>query len=110
MSLLSGFRASKARPRVSSYNDGIPDPTYPIPCPPKPNHVDETEPMELQMKFEEDGYWIWLDNKRLHHVESYKIESVPFEPYVELSIKLLVRYPVAKESKECTQNFKDERM
>ena len=57
-----------------------------------PGHnADETEPMELRMK-SADGYEIWLDDKRMHHVESFVIESTPYKDKVELSIKMLAKY------------------
>lgn len=71
---------------------GAPGPHLSIPCPPKPENTDGTEPMELQMK-SADGYEIWLDGKRLHHIESYRIESSPYKNKAELSIKMLVGYP-----------------
>lgn len=56
--------------------------------------VEEKRPMQLQIKPVEGGYALWLDDKRLHHVENYKIESSPFGTRAELSLKLLVQYPV----------------
>lgn len=51
-------------------------------------------PMKLKVKeTASGGYEIWLDEKKLHHVESYKIESSPSGKTAELSIKLLVKYP-----------------
>jgi hypothetical protein len=47
--------------------------------------------MELRIK-SADGYEIWLDNKRLHHIESFLIESTPYKDMAELSIKMLVKY------------------
>ena len=50
-------------------------------------------PMELRVKpAENKGCEIWLDDKKLHHVESYKIESSPLGNTVELSVKILARY------------------
>ena len=51
-------------------------------------------PMKLKVKeTASGGFEIWLDEKKLHHVESYKIESSLPGKTVELSIKLLVKYP-----------------
>lgn len=50
--------------------------------------------MKLKVKeTDSGGYEIWLDEKKLHHVEQYKIESSPSKKTAELSIKLLVKYP-----------------
>lgn len=35
-----------------------------------------------------------LDGKALHHVMEYKIESLQKRDYAELSIKMIVRYPI----------------
>lgn len=56
------------------------------------------EPMEFRMKCVGDGYEIWLDDKRIHHIENYKIESSPYKNKAELSIKMLVQYPVTQEN------------
>lgn len=50
--------------------------------------------MKLRVEPEKGGYALWLDDKKLHHVEDYKIESSPFGTRAELSLKLLVLYPV----------------
>lgn len=50
----------------------------------------------MKLKVEETalgGYGIWLDEKKLHHVKSYKIESSPSGKTAELSLKILVKYP-----------------
>ena len=55
--------------------------------------------MNLRVKpSESGGYEIWLDESELHHVESYKIESLPSGKTAELSIKMLVKYPAKKEN------------
>lgn len=64
-------------------------------------NINETGAMELRMEARGGGYDLWLDDKRLHHIESYKIEktaNTPSGPYAELSIKMLVCYPAVKES------------
>ena len=54
------------------------------------------KPMKLGIEpTQSGGYEIWLDDKKLHHVESYKIESSPYGNKAELSIKLLVEYPAS---------------
>ncbi|MFR8171156.1 MAG: hypothetical protein ACLU9Q_10095 [Marvinbryantia sp.] len=54
------------------------------------------KPMKLRIEpTQSGGYEIWLDDKKLHHVESYKIESSPYGNKAELSIKLLVEYPAS---------------
>lgn len=64
------------------------------------------EPMALRIEQTESGNCeIWLDDTKLHHVKNYKIESLPFKGKVELSIKMLVRYPVGGEeenTEECS--------
>lgn len=63
--------------------------------------INETGAMELRVEAGDEGYDLWLDDKRLHHIESYRIErteNTPSGPYAELSIKMLVCYPAVKES------------
>lgn len=51
-------------------------------------------PMKLKVKeTASGGFEIWLDEKKLSHIESYKIESSSSGKTAELSIKLLVKYP-----------------
>lgn len=64
-------------------------------------NINETGAMELRLEAVDGGYDLWLDDKRLHHIESYRIEkneNTPSGPYAELSIKMLVCYPAIKES------------
>lgn len=57
------------------------------------------KPMKLSIQpTQSGGYEILLDDKKLHHVESYKIESSPYGKSAELSIKMLVEYPVRQEN------------
>lgn len=61
--------------------------------------TNETGAIELRVEAGDGGYDLWLDDKRLHHIESYRIEkteNTPSGPYAELSIKMLVCYPAAK--------------
>lgn len=58
-----------------------------------------TPPMTLQFKKNENGKnHIFLDGKELHHVKEYKIESSAFEGKAELSIRMLVQFPVSQEN------------
>ena len=41
---------------------------------------------------------MFLDGKELHHVKEYKIESSAFAGRAELSIKILVQFPVNQEN------------
>lgn len=41
---------------------------------------------------------MFLDGKELHHVKEYKIESSAYEGKAELSIKMLVQFPVSQEN------------
>lgn len=61
-------------------------------------NIDETGAMKLRIEATEGGYDLWLDDKRLHHIKDYKIESIPSGPYAELSLKLLVQYPTTREN------------
>lgn len=55
-------------------------------------------PMILQFKKNEKGMsHILLDGKEIHHVREYKIESTAYEGKAELSIKMLVQFPVSQE-------------
>lgn len=49
--------------------------------------------LHLKIEEEEIGYSIKLDDKELHHVENYKIESSTLSGTVKLSIEVLVKYP-----------------
>lgn len=49
--------------------------------------------MRLTIKEDESGWAIYLDNKKLHHVENFRIESATLPGAAELSIKVLVKYP-----------------
>ena len=42
---------------------------------------------------ENDGYSIFLDEKKLHHVENYKIESASLSGIAKLTLEMLVKYP-----------------
>lgn len=56
-------------------------------------------PMTLQFKKNEKGRsHMFLDGKELHHVKEYKIESSAYEGKAELSIKMLVQFPVSQEN------------
>lgn len=76
-----------------------------------PNQVsghnsNETGAIELRLEATDGGYNLWLDDKRLHHIENYRIEktaSTPSGPYAELSIKILVCYPAVTESQMRSQ-------
>lgn len=50
-------------------------------------------PMELKVVNEKGKYKLFLDEKKLHHVMEYKIESLQGN-YAELSIKMIVQYPI----------------
>ena len=49
--------------------------------------------IHLTIKEDGSGWDIYLDDKKLHHVESYCIESSTLPGTAELSIKMLVKYP-----------------
>ncbi len=47
----------------------------------------------LKILPEEHGYSIYLDEKKLHHVEGYDIKSSDIPGAAELLMKILVKYP-----------------
>ena len=49
--------------------------------------------IHLSIREDGSGWAIYLDDKKLHHVENYCIESSTLPGTAELSIKLLVKYP-----------------
>lgn len=55
--------------------------------------------MGLEVVNEKGKRKLMLDGKILHHVMGYKIESLHKGDYAELSIKMLVRYPLNQENK-----------
>lgn len=56
------------------------------------------KPMKLKVTNENGKYKLFLDEKKLHHIMQYKIESLQKGDYAELSIKMIVRYPVTQEN------------
>ena len=54
----------------------------------------DREPMGLRVEKDEKGVGLWLDEKRLRLVSEYKIESLQKGNHAELSMKILVQYPV----------------
>lgn len=50
------------------------------------------------IKTDEGAYKIYLDETPLHHVKEYKIESSTTRGKAELSIKMLVEFPIISES------------
>lgn len=49
--------------------------------------------INLKVEPEEVGCSIKLDDKKLHHVESYKINPAPLPGAAKLTIEMLVKYP-----------------
>lgn len=49
--------------------------------------------IHLSIREEGSGWNLYLDDKQIHHVENYRIESSTLPGTAELSIKLLVKYP-----------------
>lgn len=56
------------------------------------------EPMKLEVREEDDGFGLYLDGKRLEYIEEYNIKSSANGCTAELSIKMLVKYPVSQEN------------
>ena len=57
------------------------------------------EPMKLEIKNKEDGgFLLVLDGKQIHHVEEYQIKSSAVKGKAELSLKMLVEFPVNQEN------------
>lgn len=42
---------------------------------------------------DESSFEIWLDDKQIHHVKEYELKKVEKGNLVELTMKLLVKYP-----------------
>lgn len=51
------------------------------------------ELVHLAIKEDENGWAVYLDDKKLHHVEDYRIENAALPGAAELSIKMLVKFP-----------------
>lgn len=49
--------------------------------------------MKLQLKQEGDGYLIFLDDKKIHHVEKYEIEQGILHGTALIELRLLVKFP-----------------
>ena len=57
------------------------------------------QPMGLEIKSKAGGgYNLYLDGKRIHHVEDYELKSSTFGCKAELTLKMLVSFPVTQES------------
>lgn len=54
---------------------------------------EKTDLLYLRIVEEEVGYSLYLDDKKLHHIEKYNIESSTVPGTAELSMKMLVKYP-----------------
>lgn len=55
--------------------------------------------MKLRVIKEDDGiYKIYLDETVLHHIEEYKIESSTIKGKAELSLKMLVEFPISSKN------------
>jgi len=48
--------------------------------------------MKFEIRGGEHGTTLWLDNKELHHVGNYKIESSTLPGAAKLSIDVLVKF------------------
>ncbi len=61
--------------------------------------VEMKEPMKLEVRNEGiRGPRLVLDGKELHHVKEYEIKSSDFIGKAELSLKMLVTFPVNQEN------------
>lgn len=57
------------------------------------------QPMRLEIKSNTGGgYNLFLDGKRIHHIEDYEVKSSPFGCKAELTLKMAVSFPAAQES------------
>ena len=57
--------------------------------------AEEKEPMKLEIKENEKGYALLLDNTRIKYVEDYKLNksSAMENGTAELEVKMLVQFP-----------------
>lgn len=55
--------------------------------------MNKNELIHLKVKPREVGVSIELDEKEIHHVENYKIESAPLPGTAKVTIEMLVQYP-----------------
>lgn len=57
------------------------------------------QPMGLEIKSNAGGgYNLYLDGKRIHYVEDYELKSSTFGCKAELTLKMLVSFPVIQEN------------
>ena len=57
------------------------------------------QPMGLEIKSNAGGgYNLFLDGKRIHHVEDYEVKSSTFGCKAELTLKMTVSFPATQES------------
>lgn len=55
--------------------------------------MDKGNLLKLNIMSKERGYSIFLDEKEIHHVENYKIESTSLTGCSKLTLEVLVAYP-----------------
>lgn len=55
--------------------------------------MEKEELIKLRIVPEEVGYSIFMDDKKIHHVEDYKIEKSTFPGTVKLKLDILVQFP-----------------
>lgn len=61
--------------------------------------VDKKKCHDLRIeKAHNGGFHVFLDDKELSHVEDYKIEKSTIQGKADLSIKILVNFPITQES------------
>ena len=56
-------------------------------------HLKKEDLINLKIEPEENGLSIQLDDKKMHHVEKYKIEQATLPGTARLTIEMLVKYP-----------------
>lgn len=54
---------------------------------------EKDELLHLRVVPEKVGFSIYLDEKRIHHVENYAIENSNFPGTAKLKVEMLVQYP-----------------
>lgn len=55
-------------------------------------------PLQLEIKNKNGKAEIRLGGNVIHHVESYKVESLAKRGYAKLSMEILVKFPASQEN------------
>lgn len=56
------------------------------------------KPMKLKIESCKGGYQLMLDDTEIHHIETYQVKSSALSSRAELTITMLVEFPIKQEN------------